>query len=485
MYSEEYLSRQQSDKKGKFFEFIQKIDKLDATPTPSAGASTQDYDISELDISFDKVSSKATSGEAAKASGVDGAQVQAVGSSVAVQSELKLTEEQIKLRSERELQIQEAKRKYNISFFKNFAFSGPDQLLLSQKALEEYIMNLENPADIQALVISLIHSSYELNALIPNSELLFYKLFCSPLTTKDERQGKDRDSPLVGNLFPHTSVTYHGYRSLLETLVLEPKKKHFKKVLAHLIEHEPKEKLDPVLISLIVRIGIDQKYPVLLGKTMKHFMQNDYRVPKRAFQDFVLFLERCKGYEEDSKRFIFLTAETETLDFSYDLVRPIFLRNMSLKTGNEVLQLFEQIRKNIRLNKAAQASPEKAELLNAKKREFYDGLLKDLISKKAFDLGQIVYSEKQREKFEQTISDQLTGLEIFSAQRKIDEFADLYGKLLAIGEKDKAAGAGVAPQFTQEVCESIARTLMEFDSEKEKQRRLEMAEKLFKRILEN
>lgn len=144
---------------------------------------------------------------------------------------------------------------------------------------------------------------------------------------------------------------------------------------------------------------------MLLGKTMKHFMQNDYRVPKRAFQDFVLFLERCKGYEEDSKRFIFLTAETETLDFSYDLVRPIFLRNMTLKTGNEVLQLFEQIRKNIRLNKAAQASPQKAELLNAKKREFYDGLLKDLIAKKAFDLGQIVYSEKQREKFEQTISD--------------------------------------------------------------------------------
>ena len=202
-----------------------------------------------------------------------------------------------------------------------------------------------------------MHSAYELNALIPNSELLFYRLFCSPLTTKDERQGKDRENPLVGNLFPRVSLTYHGYRSLLETLVLEPKKKHFKKVLAHIIEHEPKDKVDPVLISLIVRIGIDQKYPVLLGKTMKHFMQNDYRVPKRAFQDFVLFLERCKGYEEDSKRFIFLTAETETLDFSYDLVRPIFLRNMSLKTGNEVLQLFEQIRKNIRLNKAAQASP--------------------------------------------------------------------------------------------------------------------------------
>ena len=55
----------------------------------------------------------------------------------------------------------------------------------------------------------------------------------------------------------------------------------------------------------------------------------------------MLFLEKCKGYEEDAKRFIFLTSETDTLDFSYDLVRPILLRNMAMKTGNEVLQLFE------------------------------------------------------------------------------------------------------------------------------------------------
>ncbi len=37
MYSEEYLQRQENPEskkgKGKFFEFIQKIDKLDATPS--------------------------------------------------------------------------------------------------------------------------------------------------------------------------------------------------------------------------------------------------------------------------------------------------------------------------------------------------------------------------------------------------------------------------------------------------------------------
>lgn len=57
----------------------------------------------------------------------------------------------------------------------------------------------------------------------------------------------------------------------------------------------------------------------------------------------------------------------------------------------------------------------------------------------------------------------------------MEEFSDLYNKLL--GEKEKE-------QLNQVVCESIARNLMLFDSEKEKQRRLEMAEKLVKRVIE-
>lgn len=113
--------------------------------------------------------------------------------------------------------------------------------------------------------------------------------------------------------------------------------------------------------------------------------------------------------------------------------------------------------------------------MTEKKRDFYDGLLKDLIEKQAYSLAQIVYSEKMREKFDLTIEDQLTGLQIFASQKKIDEFSDLYTKLL--GDKD------VNVQLNQAVCESIAGNLMEFDSDKEKHRRLEMAERLVKRIL--
>lgn len=32
-----------------------------------------------------------------------------------------------------------------------------------------------------------------------------------------------------------------------------------------------------------------------------------------TFKDFVLFLERCKGFEEDAKRFVILTGDTQNV----------------------------------------------------------------------------------------------------------------------------------------------------------------------------
>ena len=62
---------------------------------------------------------------------------------------------------------------------------------------------------------------------------------------------------------------------------------------------------------------------------------------------------------------------------------------MKQKSGNEILKLFEQFRKNIKLNKKHKdLSPnEKHDLLLKKKREFYDGLLSDLLNTKAYSLA--------------------------------------------------------------------------------------------------
>lgn len=80
----------------------------------------------------------------------------------------------------------------------------------------------------------MLSQAYELNNLIPNVDKIFYRMFCSPLTTKESRKGKDNgDDILLGNIFADkkVSVTNLGYKSLLETLILDPKKKHYKKVV--------------------------------------------------------------------------------------------------------------------------------------------------------------------------------------------------------------------------------------------------------------
>jgi hypothetical protein len=58
---------------------------------------------------------------------------------------------------------------------------------MSQRSLEEFIMNTDNTKDIQLLIIAMVTQAYELNSLIPNIEMLFYKMFCSPITTKEQR----------------------------------------------------------------------------------------------------------------------------------------------------------------------------------------------------------------------------------------------------------------------------------------------------------
>jgi len=57
----------------------------------------------------------------------------------------------------------------------------------------------------------------------------------SPISTKELRiNGKDKgENLLVGNIFAQkgVSLSYFGYKSIFETLVLHPKKKHFKKIV--------------------------------------------------------------------------------------------------------------------------------------------------------------------------------------------------------------------------------------------------------------
>ncbi len=104
---------------------------------------------------------------------------------------------------------------------------------------------------------------------------------------------------------------------------------------------------------------------------------------------------------------------------------------MQYKSAQDVLKLFEQFRKNLKLNKSTKSwdSKVKHQKLQDLRKDFYDGLIRDLLQREAYQLSQIIYGEKKREKFEVTISDQMIGFEIFSAQKKMDEYKDIFNEV--------------------------------------------------------
>ena len=88
-----------------------------------------------------------------------------------------------------------------------------------------------------------------MNANIKNSEQMFFDIFTSPITTYTDRLGKE--DLLAGNLFKQKKLSNLLYKSLLETAAIHPKKKHFKKIISHIIQTEKPEDVDPQILEMI------------------------------------------------------------------------------------------------------------------------------------------------------------------------------------------------------------------------------------------
>ena len=86
----------------------------------------------------------------------------------------------------------------------------------------------------------MIKQRYELNEIIPNIELLLYKMFFSPLATRESRQ--NNSDLLSGNLFADKKMALplEVYNSLFQTLMITPKKKHYKKIISYIRKIEDK-----------------------------------------------------------------------------------------------------------------------------------------------------------------------------------------------------------------------------------------------------
>ena len=134
------------------------------------------------------------------------------------------------------------------------------------------------------------------------------------------------------------------------------------------------------------------------------------------------------------------------------------------------MKMFEQLRKNFKLNLAWKGvdPAEKNQVLRDLRKDFYDGLIGDLMESKMYQLAEIVMSEKIKEKFEVTTNDELISLNIYSSQRKFEEYREKFE--LFLDELD----------FNQEISVVLGKTLMIFDTEEFKNSRLMLSERLSK-----
>lgn len=61
------------------------------------------------------------------------------------------------------------------------------------------------------------------------------------------------------------SLPSEVYTSLLQTVAVLPKKKHFKKIVNYMLKHENVENIPNHVINQIIDVGIANQYPMTLG----------------------------------------------------------------------------------------------------------------------------------------------------------------------------------------------------------------------------
>lgn len=171
-----------------------------------------------------------------------------------------------------------------------------------------------------------------------------------------------------------------------------------------------------------------------------------------------------------------MTNESKQIQLDYDLIRPFFVRTMKKKSGQEVLKLFEQFRKGLKLNQShkSMSQEDKFKLLREIKKDFYDGLIKDLIDLDAYQLAQIVFGEKIREKYETTLHDQMIALQIYASQGRMSDYRI---KFLELTDENSTQ------KLDNKICEQIAGTLTRFKEDQDKPMVIDMLDTLMSRVL--
>ncbi|CAI2365840.1 unnamed protein product [Moneuplotes crassus] len=351
--------------------------------------------------------------------------------------------------------IEEATKRFPLEFFKEFSLA--DEKLM-QTHLEEYIRDMENLDDIPLFVISFLANALELNNWIENTHILFYKIFCTPKINKEERKESEKENLLSGNLFK-TSISSYGYRSLLHSVLLKGKKKHFKKIIKHIETYMSPDEVTDSLIADIIKVASQLDCPILLGRTIKRFIDKGVDISKQNFLDFCLYLDMCKGFERDTMQFLNLANDNGNIQIEWDTMEKFFLRALNHKSGAEIIKIYKKITDDLKPNKHNLQLSEKdqEQLLFDIKLRICTELIHLGTTKKAFTLVETLHNDYIYMTMENKDPNDLLGLKISTAKGDIKQFEEILNNIF-MGDFSET-------KITQNSMETIARYITKFNSE--------------------
>lgn len=111
------------------------------------------------------------------------------------------------------------------------------------------------------------------------------------------------------------------------------------------------------------------------------------------------------------------------------------------------------------------------------RKNFYDGLIADLMNMRKFTMAENIFEDKSNEKFEVGLKDEFIGLNIYASQKKYNEYKEKFEILIGHDTEEYP--------FSKEIASQLGNTLTHFEDEKFKNDRLMLTERLMKKMSDN
>lgn len=115
-------------------------------------------------------------------------------------------------------------------------------------------------------------------------------------------------------------------------------------------------------------------------------------------------------------------------------------------------------------------------MLQKIRKDFFDGLIKDLMANETYTLAEVVMDEKNKEKFPQSLEDELLSIKIYAKLLKMAEYRE---KFLLFFDTDQGPAQH---ELTPNLTTVLAKTLLNFEFDEFKNDKLMLTERLNRKM---